>query len=446
MPTESHRLETKQSLAERDGIVETVAAFATADGGVIRVGVRPDGERVGVQLGRGTLENLANEIKQNTEPPQYPLLQLDEEGGPPVIVVEVQASPIKPVWAFGRPYKRVGRTNQRLSPEETQRLVEVTTGRTWDAWPCEDLSVADLDREAARKYLRRADLDPDTPTETVLRNLGLLTARGIGNGAALLFAENPQRFAVDAQTKCGRFLGTDSVDFLDEQTLDGTVLSQLDAALTFIARNTRQAIRITGRPERERVPEYPDEALREALVNALCHRDYAMPGTVQVRIYDSRLEVWNPGRLSPELTIDDLYRPHGSYPRNRLLAQAFHRAGLIEAWGTGTLRIIRACEAVGMARPEYDSLGASFVVRFASRFAENGSPEPLVLTDRQKRVLAHAREHGAISSRECVVIANVTQRQAQRELKVLRDAGVLLRRGRGAQTSYSLPDGDSPAS
>jgi len=86
------------------------------------------------------------------------------------------------------------------------------------------------------------------------------------------------------------------------------------------------------------------EAVREALINALCHRDYASVGTVQVRIYDDRLEVWNPGLLPPDLTIEALYRQHASHPRNPRLAHALYRARLIEHWGTGTLRIIRACE------------------------------------------------------------------------------------------------------
>ena len=107
----------------------------------------------------------------------------------------------------------------------------------------------------------------------------MLTPEGLCNGAALLFAQNPQRFIVQAQVKCGRFLGTTSVQFLDERTLEGNVLSQLDEAMAFVTRNTRQAIIITGRPEREIVPEYPSEAVREAIINAICHRDYAATGT-----------------------------------------------------------------------------------------------------------------------------------------------------------------------
>src|SRR5439155_392078 len=103
-----------------------------------------------------------------------------------------------------------------------------------------------------------------------------------------------------------------SVEFLDEQTLDGNVLMQIERALVFVARNTTQRIRITGRAERETVSEYPIPAIREAVTNAICHRDYASPGTVQIRIYNDRLEVWNPGELPPDVTVEGLYREHPS--------------------------------------------------------------------------------------------------------------------------------------
>ena len=124
----------------------------------------------------------------------------------------------------------------------------------------------------------------------------------------------------------GDFRALSPSSFLDERTLEGNILSQLEESLSFVRRNTRQGIRITGKPEREIVPEYPDDAVREAITNALCHRDYASVGTVQVRIFEDRLEVWNPGVLPPDLSIEDLYRQHASYPRNPRLARALWRA------------------------------------------------------------------------------------------------------------------------
>lgn len=141
--------------------------------------------------------------------------------------------------------------------------------------------------------------------------------------------------------------------FIAEQTIYGDLITQVDEAVAFVTRNTRQTPRITGKPERDILSEYPPEAVREAIINAVCHRDYAAAATMQVRIYADRLEVWNPGDLPYGLSVDGLYREHPSLPRNKRIAEAFHRAGLIERWGTGTLRIVEAYTAQGLPAPEF---------------------------------------------------------------------------------------------
>ena len=396
---ETQSRENKQSLHEWRQMIESVASFATNQGGVIRIGISPKGERIGIRIGKGTLEDLSNKIKQNTDPPQYPSITVEgtEEAG--IIVIQVEESPIKPVWAFGRPLKRVGRTNQHLSRQETQRMVEATTGRTWDALPSVGFLLKEASKEYVRDFQKRIGQAP-VPVQTLLKNLSLLTNDGKPcNGAVLLFAKNPQRFFPEAQVKCARFAGTTSLRFLDEMTIEGNILNQLENALKFVERNTRHEIRITGRPERETIPEYPEAAIREAVINAICHRDYAAVGTIQVRIYDDRLEVWNPGTLPPSLTIESLYREHPSLPRNPKIALAFYRARLIEHWGTGTLRMADACAGTGI-KLEFFSESGFFMVRFIK-------PEKMIsllteqkLNDRQKKGLEYANQNGNITNRE----------------------------------------------
>lgn len=210
-----------------------------------------------------------------------------------------------------------------------------------------------------------------------MRNIRLPFAHGTYcNAAVLLFGKDPQRFFVEAQLKCGRFKGTDSVDFQDEQTYEGPILHQLNEAMGFIGRNTRRAYRISGSPEREVIPEYPADALREALINALCHRHYAAVGTIQVRIYDDRIEVWNPGHLPPDLTVRKLYHRHASYPGNPLIAHALYRARLIEHWGTGTVRIIGACKEAGI-KVSFKATMGSFIVALTRQTAQEGGGEPM---------------------------------------------------------------------
>lgn len=435
---ETERVENKTSLAEWREVVESVAAFATSGGGQVRIGVDPNGARSGVRLGRGTIEDLANKIKVNTDPAQFPSIAVEGFEEAAAVTIRVEESPIKPVWAFGRPLKRVGRTNQHVSREDARRMMETTTGRTWDALACRGFQEKDIDKRAVRDFLERSDL-PARAAPTLLKNLALLTPDGATcNGAVLLFARHPQQFFPEAQVKCARFAGTTSVRFLDEQTLDGSVLSQLDRALAFVVRNTRQGIRITGRPERESVPEYPEDAVREAIVNALCHRDYAAVGTIQVRIYDDRLEVWNPGMLPPELSIASLSREHPSRPRNPRLAQALYRARLIEHWGTGTLRMIQAAADREM-RLEFGQDGGVFMVRFVKAAQVMSRPADVPIRTRQERVLGYLAEHGTITRREYRALVQVSERQSLRDLIEMMEKGILARSGKGRTTCYRIP-------
>ena len=437
---ESQFVEYKQSLGELKEIIESVAAFATCQGGTIRIGIRPNGEPVGVQIGRTTLEDLARDIKLNTDPPQFPSITFDGEEQSAIITVQVAGSPVKPVFACGRPYKRVGRSNQRLSREEVQRLMEETTGRTWDALLCPGLTVGDLDNAAIRDFLKRANQDTTTDTMTVLRNLALVNAQSeLVNAAALLFAGSPQRFFPQAQLQCARFAGTSSVQFIDEATYTGPVFTQMDDALKFVARNTKQAIRITGKPEHDVVPEYPVEAIREAVINSICHRSYTESGMIQVRIYDDRLEIWNPGMLPPDLTIEQLYREHASHPRNPRLAGAFHHTGLVERWGTGTLRIITACQAHGIGQPGFSTVSGNFIVRFKAA-AERVLPQGIRLNARMRVVLEYLREHDSISVALYEQEYHVSERQARRDLSTLVKHGLLRAVGKGPATFYTLWD------
>lgn len=433
---ESERLERKASLGEWKEIVESVAAFATANGGVVRIGISPVGKKTGVQLGKGTIEDLANKIRINTEPPQYPSITWEGPDDEAIITLGVQESPVKPVWAFSRPFRRVGRTNQKLSPEETKRLMEVTTGGSWDSLPCEDMTFADIDSAAVERYLARSKQDAAS-ADKVLDNLGLIAQGRLRNSAALLFASNPQKFFPEAKVQCARFAGTKALKFLDERAFDGDVLAQLEGAVAFVGRNTRQAIVITGKPERDVVPEYPEEAVREAITNALCHRDYSRAGTVQVRIYDDRLEVWSPGGLPPGLSLDALYHEHPSHPTNPLLADALYRARVIEHWGTGTVRIVDACLDRGMPQPEFVFDMGVFIVRFrkavaAERVVSHG--------DRLDKAIEYVRQHGSIRTSEYQQLVGLGERQALKGLSSLVAEGVLVRIGTRKASRYVLKE------
>jgi len=438
---ETQSREDKQSLNEWRQVVESMAAFATTKGGIVRIGIGPKGENVGVQLGKGTLEDLSNKIKQNTDPPQYPSITVEGPEESAIIMIRVEESPIKPVWAFGRPLKRVGRTNQHLSREEAQRLVEATTGRTWDALPSESFHLKEVSKEYIRDFQKRVG-QSQIPVQPLLKNLSLMTNDGKPcNGVVLLFGKNPQQFFPEAQVKCARFAGTTSVRFLDEMTIEGNLFSQMENALKFVARNTQREIRITGKPERETIPEYPEAAIREAVTNAICHRDYSAVGTIQVRIYEDRLEVWNPGTLPPSLTIESLYREHPSLPRNPKIALAFYRARLIEHWGTGTLRMAEACDRLGV-KLEFLSESGFFMVRLVKPEIRISPPIEQKLNDRQRKALDYASKHGQITNRDYQKLCDISRRQALKDLNGLVKKGLLIKDGEGRAVRYVMSPKD----
>ena len=438
---ESQSRENKQSLNEWREVVESMAAFATSKGGVARIGIGPKGEQFGIRIGKGTLEDLSNKIKQNTDPPQYPSITVEGPEESAIIVIRIEESPIKPVWAFGRPLKRVGRTNQHLSREGAQRMVEATTGRTWDALPSESFHLKEVSKEYIRDFQKRVG-QAQVPVQMLLKNLSLMTNGGKPcNGAVLLFGRNPQQFFQEAQVKCARFAGTTSVRFLDEMTIEGNLFSQMENALKFVARNTQREIRITGKPERETIPEYPEAAIREAVINAICHRDYSAVGTIQVRIYEDRLEVWNPGTLPPSLTIESLYREHPSLPRNPKIALAFYRARLIEHWGTGTLRMAEACDRLGV-KLEFLSESGFFMVRLVKPEIRIPPPTELKLNERQRKALDYASKHGQITNRDYQKLCDISRRQALKDLNELVKKGLLIKDGEGRAVRYVMSPKD----
>ena len=444
---ESENVEYKQSLSEWKDGVKSVAAFAAANGGTILFGVDSCGNPTGVTIGKNTLENLANDIKRNTDPPQFPGIAVEMLDGKTIVVVTVTRSPELPVLAFGRPYKRVGRTDQRLSSAEVRRISLESTGTTWDMLVCPNAALDSIDEEGIRQYVsqlrqkRGLEMPNAESIQDVLEKLHLLDSGELKNAAILLFGKDPNRFFPQAQLRCARFKGTDSVDFLDMKAFEGNLFYLLVQATLFVERHTSMAVEFSAdRLYRKETDEYPPEAVREALVNAVCHRDYSDTGNVQVRIFDDRMEIWSPGLLPADLTVESLKGAHQSKPRNIRIADCFYRAGLVEQWGTGTNRMVTECLDWRLPEPEFEEVGGCFVVRFRnvkhaiSLLGEEG------LNERQTAVLALLRQGGSISSPEYAATYQVSRTTAFRELRAMTSRGLLSLIGRTRTARYISED------
>ena len=250
----------------------------------------------------------------------------------------------------------------------------------FDASPCTGAALDDLDHERMTRFIRTArgarqfPLPEVTFPADLLDHLNLRKNGRLTNAAVLLFGRAPQRFLISSDIKCAHFHGTRVAKPIPSyQVYKGTVFDLVDHAVDFVL--GKIALSVGTRAESVQVPvayEIPKEVVTEAIVNAVAHRDYTSAGSVQVMLFADRLEVWNPGRLPPPLTLEKLRVPHESIPGNPLLARAMYLVKYIEQMGTGTLDMIDRCAEAGLREPEFEASG-EFVTRIR-RAAPAGRP------------------------------------------------------------------------
>lgn len=423
---ESEILELKTSLSEKEEILETISAFSNKRGGKILVGVDPSGKVIGVTIGKNTIENLAGEIKQHTDPKVFPIISVQKINSKDVIEINVSEYPIKPVFVKDKVFIRVGKSNQKASAEKIRSFINEQKVRHWDSEPS-TAKLSDLSSKKIKLFTKKYEEERDTAlagsssTETILKKLNLLRGKKPTNAAVLLFGKDPQSYFYSSLIRCARFKGTESVDFEDMQDIEGTIVEQVASVLSFIRKHLNIAASIKDKPEREDIWEIPKDALREAIINAICHRDYESTANVQVRIFDNRMEIWNPGLLPDSISIEELKKEHSSIPRNGLIARCFYMIKYIEQWGTGTNRIVRLCKEAGIKEPIFRESSGSFVISFPREF-EKVVASQIKFSDTQKRILEYLSKVGEASAAEISAKLNITVKTVQRNVKLLSDA------------------------
>jgi len=450
---ESETLELKRTTGERREAARTICAMLNHRGGRVIFGVEPDGRLIGQMVSDRTVEEVAQELGE-IEPPVFPSIErVDFTGGRQLLVVTAQAGSGQPYAYRGQAYRRVGNTSRQLSREEYNRiLLERLHGdQRWENQPATGWTLADLDVVEITKTLEesirrgRAD-DPGTrdPAE-MLRGFGLMKDGQILRAATVLFgrAERVEAELPQGLLRVARFRGKDKTEFLDNRQFHGNAFDLLLKAERFLRENLPVAGRIQPNVfERIDDPLYPPVALREALANAFCHRDYSIGGgSISLGVFDDRLEITSTGTLHFGLTPAALYVPHESLPWNPLIARVFYRRGIIEAWGRGTIRMGELTVRAGLASPEIIEAGGCVTVRFSptryvppQRVAQN-------VTERQQRVLAvlSTSAEGMALREVCRALGDtINERQVRVELAALRVLGLALSSGHGAGARWRL--------
>lgn len=318
--------------------------------------------------------------------------------------------------------------------------------RTFDERPCTDATLDDLDAHAVADFVRLArfgrqfPLPENAPLIDVLTHLHLLYEAQPTNAALLLFGRDPQRFLPSAEVRCMHFHGTEiqrPVPFY--RIFKGTVFGQVDMAVDFVMSKLNRSV--GTRAESNQAPvryEIPPDVIREAIVNAIAHRDYTSAGAVQVSVFADRVEVWNPGTLSPPLTTESLRHPHGSIARNHRLCEALFLASYIEKYGTGTLMMIRESLAHDLPEPDFAQRGGEFTAVIWRDWLTAQVLAGYNLNDRQLQAIVYLKSHTVITNADYQKAVGCPQRTATRDLNELANKGVIELMGKGRGASYRL--------
>ncbi len=455
---ESETLEFKETTGTRREAAMTVCAFLNQHGGQVLFGVTPDGVVVGQQVSERTIEELSAELRR-IDPPAFPTIdRVPVDSAREVIVVSMGQGASRPYMYRGTAYRRVGNTTLAMSADEYNRMLfeRMHNEQRWEnqpalGWSVDDLDVAEIRRTVA-EAVRRGRLEEPVSREPadLLRGLGLLRDDVLLRAAAALFG-NVDRLEFDMPQcllRVARFRGVDKMQFLDNRQFNGNAFTLLANAERFL----RETLPIAGRFEQDRFeridePLYPPLATREALANAICHRDYSIGGgSIGVAVYDDRLEVTSAGSLHFGLTPEALFAPHESRPWNPLIARTFFRRGVIEKWGSGTLKMAEQASAAGLPAPEIEDDGLAVTVRFRhSQFVppsitgDISRPEDrrkliLALLDNVEEGLTRREIHTRLGP-------NISERQVRTTLEKLRDSGMVVSTARGPLTRWRRMEG-----
>ena len=428
---EGKTLEYKRDLSSPGPALRTLVAFANGAGGRLILGV-DDGTRavVGVETPLDLEERIANLVADSIEPRLLPEIEIVPWRKSYVVVVTVHPSALRPHHLRSEgpargTYVRLGSTNRAADTALIAELSRWSGAEGFDEEPLAELDSEAIDFGAAsqcfaeHRALRRKDLQT---LGLVCRHQGRTVPT---TGGILLFGRDRLVRFPDAHIQAGRFAGTDRANLADRAEFTDYPVLAIEQAIGFVERNTRLGMAV-GRVRRRDLPAAPPAALREALVNAVVHADYAQRGApIRVAVFDDRIEIENPGILLPGLTMEDL-RDGVSRVRNRVMARVFKELGLVEQWGTGVQRMIAACEAAGLPAPEFAELGFRF--RVTLRTERIAQP---VLDPVEDRITAFVRSGEGRSTAEIAKHAGISTRATQHRLAALAERNLIVVVGSG---------------
>jgi ATP-dependent DNA helicase RecG len=437
--SESQSIEYKQSW--RDEYLKWICGFANANGGSIFIGKDDNGNVVGLADAKRLLEEIPNKVRDILGILVDVNLQTTAQGDFIEIIVEGHPYPVN---YKGQYHYRSGSTKQELLGTALDKFLLQKKGKRWDGVPVPKISAKDLKQEAFDFFRKRAfksqrieEAVLTDSDEHLLENLQLKENDFLKRAAILLFHSNPENFVTGSYIKIGYFEADDDLRFQDE--IHGSLFEQIEKTMDLLFTKYIKALISYDGINRVETYEYPKDAVREALLNAIAHKDYSGGVPIQISVYLNKIFIWNEGQLPEDWTVQNLMEKHASRPYNPDIANALFRSGYIESWGRGTIKIIRACKLARIPEPIFNYSSSDFSVEFRKDIYNEEFLQSLNINDRQVKAVLFAKVNGKITNSEYQTLNNCSRNTASNHLAELVEKDLLKPSGqKGAGAFYTL--------
>lgn len=441
---ENEVIEFKKTTGElKEGIISIVSILNKHKSGKLYFGIKDNGEIIGQDVSSKTIREVSKTISENIEPKIYPTVNKIKLDDKECILVEFEGDDI-PYLAFGRAYMRVGDEDRQLSMKEIRNLIlkeENDVGK-WEN-KVSDYTVEDIDEELLKEFIEKGRKAkrinfPYTNKEEILKKLSLVNKNNeLLNAGYILFAKEAK-----LEMQMAIFATETKLTFLDMDQVFGNVFELIEAGESYIRKNIKWPVNFkSGSMERVEIPEIPLEAIREAIINSLIHRDFKNPKSNEVAIYKDRVEIFNPGEFPEGFKPEDFIEGQGSIPRNPLIANTLYLSKDIEKWGSGFRRITEACQKSN-TKVKFEIRKNGFMVIFYRKTDK----ELLDLTGENKNISANDIENGTqidteklilnllgktpdITQKELSEKTNISLRTVKRIIQQLKEKNIIERVG-----------------
>jgi len=428
---ENEQIEFKKSFDKE--AVESLSSFANTKGGSVLIGVEDSGVVKGVSVGKETLQNWNNQIKQSCTPSILPDTDIISYEDKKIVVLTIPEYPVKPICCKGKYFKRVNNSNHQMALHEIAELHLKTFNTSWDHYPDSNHKLDTISLKKVNNFILRTSKTRPFPLDdsplTVLKKYELIKENDqITNACYLLFADSDIMLtAIDV----GRF--TSETIIKDSVSINTDLFSSVDAVLDLLRKHINKGYIISGDAQREERWEYPMDALREIVINMIVHRDYTSPSESMIKIFDDHIEFFNPGQLSGGLSIQQLLS--GNYTssiRNKQIATLFKEAGLIERYGSGIKRILESFAKYDLELPLFEELQRGFrviVSKTTQKTTQKVTQKTTQKVTTKKQVLELLRLHPDMTRSDLALQLSKSENTIKGHLATLKAEGKLKRIG-----------------